>query len=437
MSLKIAYVRFKTCLPTVRSFSLRLPVNLCTTDRSLVVHRTISTREMAFAKIKVHKLVFPFLDLDIKYYDLGLPNHDAINDKVTIESAEATLKYATTSSTMLRLSAPPLLLVCADGKTIEAEAAHGTLTRYYRVHQSGWETSTNSIASIFSWTRGLAHWAKLDNNLKRLDVTEKLEATCIGTLESWRMTKDHSIFMDPKEFIDAVANELQLKLEGKSSLFLVFPFLDLDIKCYDLELPNHDAINDKVTIESAEATLKHNVEIKCATITPGRHAFGDQYKATDAVIKGPGKLKPGSLHLHWSWLSSFVNVQHYEVCPDGKTIEAEAAHGTPTRYYRVHQSGWETSTNSIASIFSWTRGLAHWAKLDNNLKRLDVTEKLEATCIGTLESWRMTKDHSIFMDPKEFIDAVANELQLKLEGKSSLFVKYMMDGQRIMADQED
>ncbi|KAD7478559.1 hypothetical protein E3N88_01695 [Mikania micrantha] len=200
---------------------------------------------------------------------------------------------------------------------------------------------------------------------------------------------------------------------------LVFPFLDLDIKCYDLELPNHDAINDKVTIESAEATLKHNVEIKCATITPGRHAFGDQYKATDAVIKGPGKLKPGSLHLHWSWLSSFVNVQHYEVCPDGKTIEAEAAHGTPTRYYRVHQSGWETSTNSIASIFSWTRGLAHWAKLDNNLKRLDVTEKLEATCIGTLESWRMTKDHSIFMDPRVGAGALAGEIELSKTCTSS------------------
>ncbi|KAL8246781.1 hypothetical protein R6Q59_007997 [Mikania micrantha] len=100
------------------------------------------------------------------------------------------------------------------------------------------------------------------------------------------------------------------------------------------------------------------------------------------------------------------------VCPDGKTIEAEAAHGTPTRYYRVHQSGWETSTNSIASIFSWTRGLAHWAKLDNNLKRLDVTEKLEATCIGTLESWRMTKDHSIFMDPSSVENTFSTQKNL-------------------------
>ncbi|KAL8194034.1 hypothetical protein R6Q57_026276 [Mikania cordata] len=186
------------------------------------------------------------------------------------------------------------------------------------------------------------------------------------------------------------------------------------------------------------------------------HAFGDQYKATDAVIKGPGQLKFKDIFqevYETNWKSKLIKAARiwYEyrliddmVCPDGKTIEAEAAHGTLARYYRVHQRGGETSTNSIASIFSWTRGLAHcWITTLNH-----VTEKLEATCIGTLESWRLTKDHSIFMDPsrlsrehyfdtEEFIDAVANELQLKLKGKSSLFNKYMMDGQRIMADQED
>ncbi|KAF3340550.1 seed maturation protein PM41 [Carex littledalei] len=72
---------------------------------------------------------------------------------------------------------------------------------------------------------------------------------------------------------------------------LIFPFLDLDIKYFDSGILHRDATDDNVTVESAEATLKYNVAIKCATITPGRHAFGDQYRATDAVIKGPGKLK--------------------------------------------------------------------------------------------------------------------------------------------------
>ncbi|GJT80002.1 putative ribonuclease H-like domain-containing protein [Tanacetum coccineum] len=121
------------------------------------------------------------------------------------------------------------VLVCPDGKTIEAEAAHGTVTRHYRVHQKGGETSTNSIASIFAWTRGLAHRAKLDNNSRLLDFTEKLEAACIGTVESGKMTKDLALilhgsklsrehYLNTEEFIDAVANELKARLVRKSSL---------------------------------------------------------------------------------------------------------------------------------------------------------------------------------------------------------------------------
>ncbi|KAL4590962.1 hypothetical protein LXL04_003909 [Taraxacum kok-saghyz] len=226
----------------------------------------------------------------------------------------------------------------------------------------------------------------------------------------------------------------------------------------------------------------------------GRHTFGDQYKATDAVIKGPGKLKLvfvpeeegekldlevynftgaggvaqsmyntdevllGLLFFYifqitFKKKSAFIfnydgDVQSdmlaqgfgslglmtsVLVCPDGKTIESEAAHGTVTRHYRVHQKGGETSTNSIASIFAWTRGLAHRTKLDNNSKLLDFTEKLEAACIGTVESGKMTKDLALiihgsklsrkhYLNTEEFIDAVANELKARLVGKSSLYV---------------
>jgi isocitrate dehydrogenase len=87
------------------------------------------------------------------------------------------------------------VLVCPDGKTIEAEAAHGTVTRHYRVHQKGGETSTNSIASIFAWSRGLAHRAKLDSNAALLSYTEKLEAACMGTVESGKMTKDLALLI--------------------------------------------------------------------------------------------------------------------------------------------------------------------------------------------------------------------------------------------------
>lgn len=117
------------------------------------------------------------------------------------------------------------VLVCPDGKTIEAEAAHGTVTRHFRVHQKGGETSTNSIASIFAWTRGLAHRAKLDDNAKLLDFTEKLEAACVGTVESGKMTKDLALiihgsklsrdtYLNTEEFIDAVAAELKERLNA-------------------------------------------------------------------------------------------------------------------------------------------------------------------------------------------------------------------------------
>lgn len=116
------------------------------------------------------------------------------------------------------------VLVCPDGKTVEAEAAHGTVTRHYRFHQQGKETSTNPIASIFAWTRGLAHRAKLDNNEGLRKFCEALEATCIETIEAGFMTKDLAIcikgmanitrsdYLNTFEFMDKLAENLAKKL---------------------------------------------------------------------------------------------------------------------------------------------------------------------------------------------------------------------------------
>jgi isocitrate dehydrogenase len=116
------------------------------------------------------------------------------------------------------------VLVCPDGKTVEAEAAHGTVTRHYRFYQQGKETSTNPIASIFAWTQGLAHRAKLDNNKPLADFANKLEAVCIETIEAGDMTKDlaicikgmanvqHSDYLDTFAFMDKLAENLRKKL---------------------------------------------------------------------------------------------------------------------------------------------------------------------------------------------------------------------------------
>ncbi|GAB1598546.1 isocitrate dehydrogenase [NADP] cytoplasmic-like [Argonauta hians] len=377
---------------------------------------------------------------------------------------------------------------------------------------------------------------------------------------------------------------------------LIQPFVDLEYHFYDLSIQNRDKTDDQVTIEAANAIKKYNVGIKCATITPdekrveefnlkkmwkspngtirnilggtvfreaiickniprlvpgwtksiviGRHAYGDQYKATDFVVPGPGKVEikytPASgepatcytvfdfqegggvsmgmyntdqsitdfahssfqfaLSKSWPLYLSTKNTilkkydgrfkdifqaiydkdykskfeakniwyehrliddmvafvlkseggfvwacKNYDgdvqsdtvaqgfgslglmtsvlVCPDNKTVEAEAAHGTVTRHYRFHQQGKETSTNSIASIFAWTRGLAHRAKLDNNDDLAKFSASLEKACIDTVESGCMTKDLAIcikgmkgvtradYLNTFEFIDKVAENLK--------------------------
>ena len=108
------------------------------------------------------------------------------------------------------------VLLTPDGKTVEAEAAHGTVTRHYREHQKGKETSTNSIASIFAWTRGLAHRAKLDNNAKLAKFAATLEKVTVGTVESGFMTKDLALlvgsgqkFLTTRQFLEKVADRLK------------------------------------------------------------------------------------------------------------------------------------------------------------------------------------------------------------------------------------
>ena len=378
---------------------------------------------------------------------------------------------------------------------------------------------------------------------------------------------------------------------------LILPYLDIELLYYDLSIASRDVTDDQITIDAAEAIKKYKVGIKCATITPdedrvkefglkkmyrspngtirnivggtvfrepiimknvpryvqgwtkpiciGRHAFGDQYKATDTIISGKGKLtmtftpEDGSDPTTWEiydfqeggvamsmyniessiygfarscmnraldkgwplyfstkntimkaydgrfkdifqevfdsefkdkfqdagityehrliddmvaaamkWKGGFVwACKNYDgdvqsdtvaqgfgslglmtstlVTPDGKIMEAEAAHGTVTRHYRQHQKGIETSTNPTASIFAWTRGLAHRGKLDNNQPLIDFCMTLETVCIETIESGKMTKDlallihkenldESHYLTTQKFLNILKENLEAKL-----------------------
>ena len=373
---------------------------------------------------------------------------------------------------------------------------------------------------------------------------------------------------------------------------LILPYLDIDLHYYDLGIEERDRTDDKITVEAANAIKKHGVGVKCATITPdeqrveefglkkmwkspngtirnilggvvfrepivmknvprlvpgwtdpivvGRHAFGDQYKATDFRVPGPGKLRlvfegedgtlideevfqfPSSgvamgmynlddsirdfaraslnygLARQWpvylstkntilkaydgrfkdifeevfnaefkaqfdevgivyehrliddmvasalKWSGKFVwacknydgDVQSDTVAqgfgslglmtsvlmtPDGKTVESEAAHGPVTRHYRMHQQGKATSTNPIASIFAWTGGLKHRGKLDDNEALIKFADDLEKVCVATVESGKMTKDLALLIGPDQnwlttegFFEAIVENLEKKM-----------------------
>ncbi|WP_426991925.1 NADP-dependent isocitrate dehydrogenase [Methylomonas sp. CM2] len=380
---------------------------------------------------------------------------------------------------------------------------------------------------------------------------------------------------------------------------LVLPYLDLPIEYYDLSITHRDATDDQVTIDAAQAVKKYGVGIKCATITPdearveefglkkmykspngtirnildgtvfrepiicknvprlvpnwtqpiciGRHAFGDQYRATDFVTKGKGKLRIGftpddgspeqsfevyhfdgdgvalamyntdesiagfarscfnvALDRGWplylstkntilkkydgrfkdifeaiyqseyrdlfqakgivyehkliddmvasalKWNGAFVwACKNYDgdvqsdtvaqgfgslglmtstlVTPDGKIMEAEAAHGTVTRHYRMHQQGKPTSTNPIASIFAWTRGLAFRGKLDGNTELIHFCDLLEKVCVDTVEAGYMTKDLALcihgenlnedqYQTTEAFLETLRGRLERRLAG---------------------
>ncbi|KAJ6960895.1 isocitrate dehydrogenase [Populus alba x Populus x berolinensis] len=389
------------------------------------------------------KLIFPFLELDIKYFDLGLPHRDATDDKVTIESAEATLKYN-------------VAIKCA---TITPDEDR---VKEFKLKQM-WKSPNGTIRNILNGT--VFREPIICKNVPRL-VPGWTKAICIG----------RHAFGDQYRATDAVikgAGKLKLVFvpEGQDEktelevynfteklIFLFIPepemqsirsFAEASMntayqKKWPLYLSTKNTILKKydgrfkdIFQEVYEANWKSKYE---AAGIWYEHRLIDDMVAYALKSEGgyvwacknyDGDVQSDFLAQGFGSLGLMTSVL---VCPDGKTIEAEAAHGTVTRHYRVHQKGGETSTNSIASIFAWSRGLAHRAKLDDNAKLLDFTEKLEAACVGAVESGKMTKDLALlihgskvsrdqYLNTEEFIDAVAEELKARLGRQSEQCIK--------------
>lgn len=380
------------------------------------------------------KLIFPYLELDLKYFDLGLPNRDATNDRVTVESAEATLKYnvavkcATITPDEGRLKEFGLKSMWKSPNGTIRNILNGTVFREPIMCKNipkliaGWKkpicigrhafgdqyratdtiiTGPGKLKMVFVPGTG--------EKPLELDVYDFKEGggmamTMFNVDESVRSFAQSSMVM-------AYSKKWPLYLSTKNTILKKYDgrFKDIFQEVYEQ--------NWKDKFEKANIWYEHRLiddMVAYALKSEGGYVWAcknyDGDVQSDFLAQGFG-----SLGLMKSVLLS----------SDGKTIESEAAHGTVTRHFRVHQKGGETSTNSIASIFAWTRGLEHRAKLDNNEKLLDFVHKLEDSCVETVESGKMTKDLAIlvhgakvsrnfYLNTEEFIDAVAENLNSKI-----------------------
>ncbi|KAK8949316.1 Cytosolic isocitrate dehydrogenase [NADP] [Platanthera zijinensis] len=445
---------FRSFFSHPRSFPLS-PSPLLSDHRSYL-HcrwRTDLAEEMPFEKIKVanpivemdgdemtrviwksikEKLILPFVELDVKYFDLSLPSRDATNDRITVESAEATLKYN-------------VAVKCATITPDEGRVKEFNL-------KSVWRSPNGTIRNILNGT--VFREPIVCKNVPRL-VSGWTKPICIGRHafgDQYRATdmvvkgpgKLRLIFEGKDEHIDLEV----FSFTGKGGVALSMYNTDESIRAFaessmntayqkkwplylstkDTILKNYDGRFKDIFQEIYESKWKSQFD---ASGIWYEHRLIDDMVAYALKSEGgyvwacknyDGDVQSDFLAQGFGSLGLMTSVL---VCPDGKTIEAEAAHGTVTRHYRVYQKGGETSTNSIASIFAWTRGLAHRAKLDDNARLLDFTEKLEAACVGAVESGKMTKDLALlihgpkvsreqYLNTEEFIDAVCEELKARL-----------------------
>ena len=378
------------------------------------------------------QLILPYLDLDIKYYDLGIESRDLTNDQITVDAAEAIKKYN-------------VGIKCA---TITPDEA--------RVEEFGlkemWKSLNGTLRNIIGGTvfrepiicsnvpRLVPGWTlpivigrhAFGDQYKATDVVikgkGKLKMSFTneeGVTQEWEVynfegdgvamsmyNTDESIYgFAQSSFQVALEKKWPLYMSTKNTILKAYDgrFKDIFQEVYEKEF--------KTKYEEAGITYEHRlIDDMVASAMKWNGGFVWACKNYDGDVQSDTVAQGfGSLGL----MSSVL------VTPDGKTVEAEAAHGTVTRHYRQHQQGKETSTNPIASIFAWTRGLEHRAKLDENAELLNFCKKLEEVCVETVEAGEMTKDLAMlvhgnnisskdYWNTQDFLAAIKRNLDLKL-----------------------
>ena len=371
------------------------------------------------------KLILPYLDVNLEYYDLSIENRDATNDQVTIDSAHAILKHG-------------VGVKCATITPDEARVEEFGLKKM-------WKSPNGTVRNILGGVifrepiiisnvpRLVPHWTQpivigrhaFGDQYRATDfrIPGKGKLTITFIPEDGGETIEHEVFDFPgsgvamamynlddsiRDFARASLNyglirKYPVYLSTKNTILKAYDgrFKDIFEEIYQAEF--------KSQFEALGIWYEHRLiddMVAMSLRMPGGYVWAcknyDGDVQSDTVAQGYG-----SLGLMTSVLMT----------PDGKTVESEAAHGTVTRHYRDHQKGKATSTNPIASIFAWTQGLTHRAKLDNNPELASFASTLEKVCIQTVESGKMTKDLALliskdapWLNTQDFLAAIDENL---------------------------
>ena len=379
------------------------------------------------------KLITPYVDVDIRYYDLGMEYRDETNDQVTIDAANAIKQYG-------------VGIKCATITPDEARVKEFGLKQM-------WKSPNGTIRNILDGT--VFREPIVINNIPRL-VTNWTAPIIVGRHafgDQYRAT----------DFVTKGKGKLTIKFEGEDGTvqeFEVYNFkgdgvamamynTEESIRGFARSCMNVALLKKWPLYLSTKNTIlkKYDGRFKDIFQEIFDNEFETLYK--EAGITYEHRLIDDMVASALKWNGNFVwACKNYDgdvqsdtvaqgfgslglmtsvlVTPDGKTMEAEAAHGTVTRHYREHQKGKPTSTNPIASIFAWTRGLAFRGKLDDNQPLIDFANALEAVCIQTVEEGKMTKDLAVcvhgnkvnhgehYLYTEEFLDAIDENLKKKM-----------------------
>ena len=375
------------------------------------------------------KLIEPYLELDIKYFDLGIESRDKTSDQITVDCANAIkefgvgIKCATITPDEARVEEFKLKKMWRSPNGTIRNILGGTVFREPIICKNvpklvpGWTNpiiiGRHAFGDQYKATDFLVPGkGKLEMKWTSADGKQKKEFEVFNFPSSGVALSMYNLDDSIRDFARACMNyglqrNYPVYMSTKNTILKGYDgrFKDLFQEVFDKQF--------KEKFQKAKLTYEHRLiddMVACAMKWNGGYVWAcknyDGDVQSDTVAQGFG-----SLGLMTSVLMT----------PDGKTVESEAAHGTVTRHYRMHQQGKETSTNPIASIFAWTRGLAHRGKLDNNNELIKFSKSLEEVCINTVESGSMTKDLAILIDKSakylttnQFLEVIDSNLKKKL-----------------------